>query len=135
LDGGLQVETSGAARFLVPAVALAQNAVDGDWLLTQDVYGNPLHQRLTLKTDGTTLAGTLGRRSIEGTLSGNAIRFAIKNEDATDEFTGTLSADEMTGTLVHTEKGEPNPLKLSWSARRVPAKRAGPPQRHEFVPK
>jgi len=119
---------------LAPAVALAQSAVDGDWLLTQDVYGNPLHQRLTLKADGTSLAGTLGRRSIEGTLSGNSIRFTIRNEDATDEFTGTLSAGEMTGTLVHTEKDEPNPRKTSWSARRVPARRAGPPQRHEFVP-
>jgi acetamidase/formamidase len=120
--------------FLVPAIAIAQNTVDGNWLLTEDVYGTPLHQRLTLKADGSTLSGALGRRSIEGTLSGNAIRFTVKTEDATDEFTGMLSAGEMSGMLVHTEPDEPNPRKASWSARRVPAKRAGPPQRHEFVP-
>src|SRR5207245_3498174 len=119
---------------LAPSLLLAQSTVAGDWLLTQDVYGNPLHQRLTLKVDGTALSGTLGRRPIDGTVGGNAIRFTIKNEDATDEFNGTMSADGMTGTLVHTEKGGQNPLNSSWSASRVPAKRAGPPQRHEFVP-
>jgi acetamidase/formamidase len=40
----------------------------------------------------------------------------------------------MTGTLTHSEKGEATPSKASWSARRVPARRAGPPQHHEFVP-
>jgi len=120
--------------FLAPSLLLAQGTVAGDWLLTQDVYGNPLHQRLTLKVDGTALSGTLGRRPIDGTVGGNAIRFTMKSEDATDEFNGTMSADGMTGTLVHTEKGGQNPLNSSWSASRVPAKRAGPPQRHEFVP-
>src|SRR5204863_346909 len=49
-------------------------------------------------------------------------------------FTGTISAGEIRGTLVHTTKDGPNPVKTSWAARRVPAKRTGPPQRHEFVP-
>jgi amidase len=119
---------------LAPALLLAQNTVAGDWLLTEDVYGNPLHQRLTLTVQGTTLSGTLGRRSIDGTFGGNTIRFRLKNEDESDEFEGTVSADGLAGTLVRTEKGEEHPFKTSWSARRVPAKRAGPPQRHEFVP-
>jgi amidase len=119
---------------LTSAVALAQTTVAGDWLLTQDVYGNPLHQRLTLKVDGTAVSGTLGRRPIAGTVTGSAIRLTVKNQDSADEFNGTLSADSMTGTLIHTETADQNPLKTSWSARRVPAKRAGPPQRHEFVP-
>jgi hypothetical protein len=119
---------------LTSTLAVAQTTVAGDWLLTQDVYGNPLHQRLTLKVDGTVLSGTLGRRPLDGTVSGNAIRFTLKNEDATDEFNGTMSADGMAGTLVHIEKGEQNPLKTTWSARRVGAKRVGLPQHHEFVP-
>jgi amidase len=119
---------------LAPTLLLAQTTVAGDWMLTEDVYGNPLHQRLTLKVDGASLSGTLGRRSIDGTLSGSAIRFAIKNQDATDEFSGTISADAMAGTLVHTEKDGQNPFKTSWSARRLPPKRVAPPQHHEFVP-
>ena len=119
---------------LTSTVVVAQTSVAGDWLLTEDIYGNPLHQRLTLKVDGTVLSGTLGRRPVDGTVSGNAIRFTLRNEDAIDEFDGTMSADGMAGTLVRTEKGEQNRFNTSWSARRVPAKRVGSPQRHEFVP-
>jgi hypothetical protein len=52
---------------LTPALLLAQNPVAGDWVLAEDIYGNPLYQRLTLKVEGPTLSGTLGRRSIDGT--------------------------------------------------------------------
>jgi len=120
--------------WLIPALADAQTTIAGDWLLTQEIYGNSLHQRLTLRVEGTVLSGTVGRQSIEGTVSGTTIRFALRNGDTTDEFTGTLSADRMAGTLVRTDKAAQNPFKTSWSAQRVPPKRAGPPQRHEFVP-
>jgi acetamidase/formamidase len=119
---------------LTSTAAFAQTTVAGDWLLTQDVFGNALHQKLTLTVDGTAVSGTLGRQPIAGTVSGSTIRLTIKNPNATDEFTGTLSADGMTGTLIRTDTGDQNPFKTSWSARRVPAKRGGPPQRHEFVP-
>jgi acetamidase/formamidase len=119
---------------LSSTVALAQTTVAGDWLLTRDVYGNPLHQKLTLKVDGSAVSGTLGQRPIDGTVNGNTIRLTLKGQDSADEFNGTLSANSMTGTLIHTETGDQNPQKTSWSAQRVPAKRAGPPQRHEFVP-
>jgi hypothetical protein len=45
-----------------------------------------------------------------------------------------MAADGLAGTLTRTEKEEQNPFKTTPSARRVPGKRAGPPQRHEFVP-
>ena len=119
---------------LTSTLVFAQTSVAGEWMLTRDLYGNPLHQRLTLKVDGTVLSGTLGLRPLDGTVSGNAIRFTLRSEDAIDEFNGTLSADGIAGTLVRTEKGEPNPFKTTWTARRALAKRTGPPQRHEFVP-
>jgi acetamidase/formamidase len=119
---------------LTATIALAQTTAAGDWLFSQDVYGNPLYQRLTLKVDGTVVSGTLGRRSIDGTLSGSTIRFTAKSPDATDEFNGTVSSDSITGTPRHTETNEPQPRETSWSARRAPAKPAGPPRRHEFVP-
>jgi len=119
---------------LAPVLLLAQIPVAGDWVLTQDLYGSPLQQRLTVKVDGSTLSGTLGRQSIAGTVSGTAIRFTIKNDTRTDEFTGTISADHIAGTLVRTDTSDPTPFTTSWSAVRMPARRAGPPQRHEFVP-
>src|SRR5437763_12636670 len=119
---------------LTPVLLVAQSPVAGDWVLTEDIYGTPLHQRFALKADGSTLSGTLGRQSITGNVSGNAIRFTIKNDTRTDEFTGTISADRLAGTLVRTDTTDPRPFKTSWFAVRMPAKRAGPPQRHEFVP-
>jgi amidase len=119
---------------LAPVVALAQATVAGDWILTQDLYGNPLHQKLTLKVDGAGVSGTLGRQPIEGTLRGGDIQFTIKTPDAIDTFSGSLSADGMAGTVIRSDAGGANPRTTSWTARRVPAKRAGPPQRHEFVP-
>src|SRR5215467_3537626 len=91
-----------AIFWLLPVVAFAQGTIGGDWLITQDVYGNPLHQRLTLKVDGTTISGTLGRRAIEGTVTGTAVRFVVKGQDASEEFLGTLSGDAMSGTMTRT---------------------------------
>ena len=119
---------------LAAAVPFAQTTVAGDWLLTEDVYGNAFSQRLTLKLDGAALTGTVGRRALEGAVTGNAIRFTIKNQDATDEFTGTIAGDGISGTRAHTEKDDRNNFTRSWSAQRLPARRAGPAQRHEFVP-
>jgi acetamidase/formamidase len=119
---------------LAATITLQQPSVAGDWLLTRDVYGNPLPDRLTLSMDGSKLSGTIGRQEIEGTVDGAAIRFTSKSDDVTTEFTGTISGDTMSGTLVRTEKDDPTPFKTTWSARRIPPKRSGPPQRHEFVP-
>jgi len=117
---------------LAPVPAFAQS-VAGDWLLTQDVYGNALHQKLTLAVDGSAVSGTLGRQSIEGTLRGIDVQFAAKTPDTVDTFSGRVSGDRIAGTVVRTSSGE-NPRTTSWTATRIPAKRAGPPQRHEFVP-
>ena len=119
---------------LTPAVLLAQTSVAGDWLLTEDVYGNAFYQRLTLKLDGATLTGTVGRRALDGAVTGNAIRFTIKSGEATDEYTGTIADDGISGTRVHTDKDDRNNFKRPWSAKRLPARPTGPPQRYEFVP-
>ena len=120
--------------FGISPLLAAQSNVAGEWLLTQDIYGNPLHQRLSLKVEGGVLSGTLGRQPIQGTIGGNTIQFTVKDDESSDEFTGTVSADDMAGTLVHTEKVDPSPLKTTWQAKRVPPRRAGPAERHEFVP-
>ena len=120
--------------WLVPSVLLAQTNVAGDWLLAEDVFGNPFYQKLTLKLDGATLSGTVGRGALDGAVTGNAIRFTIKSGDATDEYSGTIAGDSISGTRAHTDKDARNNFKRLWSAKRLPARRTGPPQRHEFVP-
>jgi amidase len=119
---------------LAPAIVLAQTTVAGEWMLTEDVYGNPLYRKLVLKIDGDHLSGTIGNDKVEGTLSGGTVRFTLKDERSTDEFTGTLAGAALSGTVVHTETDDPKPFRTTWSARRIPPRRAGAPERHEFVP-
>lgn len=130
----MKVITAILIAWLTTALLVAQGPFDGEWLLTEDVYGTSLHQKLTLHVEGTTLSGTLGRRTISGSVTGSTIRFTIRDGDAVEEFTGAMSSDGLTGTLVSTDPADPDTMKTSWSARRIPARRAGPPQRHEFVP-
>ena len=40
------------AMLVTAAHLLAQGSVSGTWLLTTDVFGSPLHQRLTLEQKG-----------------------------------------------------------------------------------
>ena len=119
---------------LAAAPVLAQGTIAGDWVLTQDMYGNPFHRRLSLAVDGDRLSGTIDRQTVDGTISGNTIRFTVKNATVTIEFTGSIAGDTLSGSMVRTSADDPMPFKTTWTARRVPPKRAGPPQRHEFVP-
>src|SRR5207248_2282627 len=48
--------------------------------------------------------------------------------------TGTIADDGISGTRVHTDKDDRNNFKRPWSAKRLPARPTGPPQRYEFVP-
>src|SRR5262245_54845695 len=134
MPGGLVLKHVALMLLLTATVTLAQATVAGDWLLTEDMYGTAFHQRLTLKLDGAVLSGAVGREALEGAVTGNTIRFTIKSEDAADEYTGTIAGDSISGTRIHTEKQEWFNFTRSWSAKRLPARRAGPPQRHEFVP-
>jgi len=122
--------------FCVATAAGAQQAsrVDGSWLLTADVYGTPAHDRLVLKSDGGRLTGTDGQSPLEGTIDGDRIHFTSKNDRSSDEYTGTVAGDAMSGTFVHSEQDDPKPQTLKWVARRIPTRPAGPPRRHEFAP-
>jgi hypothetical protein len=72
-----------------------------------------------MKTDGGAVSGTIGRRTITGTVNGAAIKFTLKGDDSADDFSGTISGDRIEGTLVRTQKGE-QPFKTSWTATRIP---------------
>lgn len=116
------------------AASAGAQTVAGEWVLTQDVYGNPLYRKLVLKLDGDRLSGTIGSNAIEGTVSGSSVHFVVRIDKSTDDFTGTALADALSGTVVHTQPDDPKPVKTTWTARRLPQRRSGPPQRHEFTP-
>ncbi len=119
----------------LPIFAAAQN-LSGDWLITNDIYGNPLGRKLVLKTEGSQLTGTLAGEKLEGTLNGTAIQFTTKNgKGTTGEFKGTVTADAISGTSLLLDPEDPTDrTDSSFTAHRMPAPRTGGPQRHEFVP-
>jgi acetamidase/formamidase len=119
---------------IVPA--LAHGAVARDWVATADIFGNMLHERLTLEVAGDTVTGKLGDDKLEGTVKGSALHFVAKSEDgSTVEVTGTIGATAIAATMVRTDADDPrNPIKGPFSARPLPARRPGPPKRHEFTP-
>ena len=120
--------------WMVASLAGAQSTLDGAWALTQDVYGTPLHQRLTLRVDGSALSGTLGRQTISGTTDGSKVHFVVRNDSGSTEFDATLSSAGLSGTLVERSKDDPRPETRTWTAVRIPSRPATAPRRHEFTP-
>jgi len=118
------------------AVTLRAQAggLDGEWIMAQDVYGNALYRRLTLKVEGGALSGTINRQAISGTAAGGKVHFTARGEQSSDEFDGILENGALSGMLVHTQPDDPKTTRSMWTARRMPARPAGAPTRHEFVP-
>lgn len=123
------------ALLLVPSAVPAQDGLAGTWLLTTDVFGNPLHQRLTLAQKGESLTGKAGSDEVEGTLKGSAVQFVSKQEGGgRNEYAGTVSGGRMSGTVILVDGDTAERVDSTFVATRVPERRAGPPRRHEFVP-
>jgi len=122
---------------LLPGV-MAQNpaAVNGEWLVTRDFYGNPLYQRMMLTLQNGKLTGTFDGDKLEGTINGNAIHFIARDEDNdTSEFTGVLNGNTISGRVVGTDGSDPNQKSEDeMAATRAPQRSAGPAKRHEFTP-
>jgi len=123
---------------VAPSAAQSNASPAGEWLVTLDLFGTPIQQVLTLKADGGKLTGSLrgrGRLEIEGTVSGNNIRFVTRQDkDTTGEYQGTISADGMSGTAQVFDPKPEERIPAKWTARRIPAVPTGPPQHHELVP-
>jgi amidase len=124
--------------FLAPSLLFAQGNIAGDWLVMTDLHGLQLPQRLELTTaDGAAgkLAGELGGDKLEGTLSGKAVHFIAKGESGdTAEYTGTLDGDTMSGQAVLVDGDDKSRTTAGFTARRLPQRPPGPPQRLDFTP-
>ena len=130
----------------VPGVLPAQSAqeaarpanagVSGRWVVNTDFYGATIYFPLELKQEGEKLSGNFDGDKLEGTLKGNSIYFLAKDEQGgTDEGKGIVQGQTITGTVIFTHPEDAaRPTTHKFTAELVPARRAGAPQRHEFVP-
>jgi amidase len=114
----------------------ASTSVAGRWVVSADFYGTPLTFPLELTQEGDKLTGNFARDKLEGTLSGNSLHFLAKNDQSgTAECQATVQDGTMSGTVVFTNANDmAHPATHAFTAKRVPPRRAGAPQRHEFTP-
>lgn len=136
--------------FLAPGLLLAQNsrpqdaqgarpvnsAISGRWVVTADFYGTPISFALELNQQGDKFTGNFAGDKLEGSLSGNSIHFLAKDEQGgTEECKATVQDETISGILVFTEAGDPaHPETHQFTAKLVPHRRVGAPQRFEFAP-
>lgn len=108
----------------------------GKWTVKADFYGSPLYAQLELKDEGGKLTGKFWGDKLEGTVTGNAVHFVATDEQGgTAECTATIKDGVISGTVVHKGADDPeHPDTHSFTATMAPARKAGPPQRHEFTP-
>jgi amidase len=110
---------------ILPAVmALTQDDLSGDWMLSIYESERPNITRLVLKVEGENLTAWVGSRAATGTIKGNQIEFKVGNAPATGVFEqGELKGEATLGGRT-----------VTWKAVRLP-KRPSQPQTHDFEPK
>src|ERR1700730_15561552 len=118
------------------AARTANADVSGRWVVNTDFYGTTIYFRMELKQEGEKLSGNFDGDKLEGTLKSNSIYFLAKDEQGgTDEGKATVQGGTITGTVMFTHADDAgHPETHKFTAELVPARRAGMPQRHEFVP-
>ncbi len=118
-----------------PAQA-TNSGLTGRWIVSSDFYGTTLYFALELEQKENKLTGNFDGDKLEGALTGNNIHFIAKDEHGgTEEVSATTSSAGFSGNAIFTDGSDPKrPETHTFTAIRVPEKRAGGPQRHEFVP-
>ena len=121
---------------LSSGLLMAQNSVSGRWITNTDLYGSTINYPMNLKQDGDRITGEFSGDKLEGTLSGTSLHFLAKDEQGgTEECKCTLVGDSISGTIIFVDGGDPeHPTSHAFTATKVPERRAGAPQRHEFTP-
>ena len=117
-------------------VGTANTSITGRWVVTSEFYGTPLTFMLELKQDGDKLTGNFDGDKLEGTIQGGSIHFLAKDDqNGTEECTAKVQGDTISGSMVFANGDDPEPPSTHpFTAKIVPQRKAGPPQRHEFTP-
>jgi hypothetical protein len=116
--------------------SFSQTQIPREWLLTTDIYGNSLHQRLTMFVKGEDVTGTLDGDALIGKVSGNHIHFvATDKRKNTTEVNALFDEDKMTGEMSVTFSNAPKEhVHHNFSGEVLKERPAGPPTTVEFKP-
>lgn len=114
--------------------AQAQPAGRETWLVTVDLWGNPVYRTLELSTQAGALTGNLDGDPIEGRRDGDRIRFVVKDaQGARAVYEGRIADAAIDGIA---DLPDPNDAAArashTFNARRIEARPPGPPRHHDF---
>jgi acetamidase/formamidase len=114
----------------------SQTPLSREWLLTTDIYGNSLHQRLTIIAKGRDVSGALDGDPVTGKIYGTHLHFiATGQRGSTTEIDAQLHGDKVTGEMAVTLSNAPKePVKHTFSGYALKQRPAGPPKKVEFKP-
>ncbi len=118
-------------------VALSVSAADKEtWLLTTDLWGNPVYQTLELARDGDRLSGVLDGDAIQGDIIGGKIRFtATDSRQRVYRYDGKFDSGSIRGTSEQPDTNHPDRrVSHAFVARLIPSRPAGVSRHHEFKP-
>jgi amidase len=106
------------------------------WIVRTDLWGNPAFSTLTFDSDKGAISGNFDGDRVTGTADAKRIRFTATDSDNRQSvFTGSISGARMTGMADNPDTNDAKArAKHGFQAWRVPARPAGAPHRHEFVP-
>ena len=120
----------------IPTGATARDAVDGQWIVATDRWGNREYSTLNLRRAGDALSGDWDGEAVRGTMRGRHLHLEIRDRRAaTYVFDGTLADDALRG-----EADYPDPnvagarARHGFTARHVPGRPAGGPRTIDFMP-
>lgn len=125
----------------VAASSGAATAQVQSWRLTTDLWGNAVHQTLTLDRAGQTLTGDLDGDRLQGQVQpgeagADRLVFTVTDSDgALYRFEGEASGDTLSGS---TDQPDPNDAQArarhAFTAQRLPERTTATPQTHLFTP-
>jgi amidase len=104
--------------------------------LTTDIYGNLLHQRLTIFAKEEDLGGMLDGNPVAGKISGTHLHFiATDKRSNRTEVDARLDGDKLNGEMSVTLSNAPEEhVKHTFSGYALEDRPAGPPRNVEFKP-
>ena len=105
--------------------ANANGPLTGRGTVTADFSGTPLYFKLELEQQANKVTGNFDGDKLEGSVSGTTIHLVAKDDHGgTEDATGTIRGDTISGTVVFTNGDDPTrPETHAFTATLVPVPR------------
>ncbi|MEI8599838.1 hypothetical protein P4S55_00890 [Shewanella sp. PP-Sp27a-2] len=106
------------------------------WLLTADLWGNPVYGTLTLTSKGDNLSGDIDGDKLSGHRQGTSLTFESTDANgAVYHYEGKMQDNTIEGIADFPDTNHPNVrVKHAFSARKIATRPEGQPRRYEFMP-